>query len=105
MNVLLLTQEHCHFCDQARELLARLAPEYGLSVSSLDMASPEGQSLAIGNGIFFPPGIFLDGVPFSYGRPSERKLRRELEQRLRAEEGRVSKPVSHVAERLGVELR
>lgn len=30
----------------------------------------------------FPPGIFLDGEPFSYGRPSERKLRRELERRL-----------------------
>jgi len=27
----------------------------------------------------FPPGLFLDGEPFSYGRPSERKLRKALE--------------------------
>ncbi len=38
--------------------------------------------------MLFPPGIFLDGEPFSYGRPSERKLRRELERRLKPiEEG------------------
>ncbi len=29
----------------------------------------------------FPPGIFIGGEPFSYGRPSEKKLRRELEKR------------------------
>ncbi len=28
----------------------------------------------------FPPGLFLDGEPFSYGRPSERKLRKALAQ-------------------------
>jgi len=29
-------------------------------------------------GIMFPPGILIDGEPFSYGR-SERKLRRALQ--------------------------
>ena len=29
----------------------------------------------------FPPGIFVDGEPFSYGRLSEKKLRRELDRR------------------------
>ena len=86
MNVLLLTQEHCGFCAQAKELLARLAVEYGFSVSTLDVSSPEGEALAVRSGLLFPPGIFLDGEPFSYGRPSERKLRRELEQRLGARE-------------------
>ena len=32
-------------------------------------------------GIMFPPGILIDGEPFSYGRPSERKLRRALQSR------------------------
>ncbi len=32
----------------------------------------------------FPPGLFLDGEPFSYGRPSERKLRKVLARRARA---------------------
>jgi hypothetical protein len=105
MRVLLLTQEHCHFCEQAQELLARLATEYGLSVSTLDMTTPEGQRLAEQHGIFFPPGIFLDGVPFSYGRPSERKLRRELEQRLRAGTGQASKPFLNDAQMSGAEPR
>ena len=48
--------------------------------------SLEGQVLAERSGVLFPPGIFLDGEPFSYGRLSERKLRRELEQRLRSME-------------------
>lgn len=82
MNVLLLTQEHCSFCAQAKEILNRLAPEYGLSISTLDLASPEGEALAVRTSILFPPGIFLEGEPFSYGRPSERKLRREIERRL-----------------------
>ncbi len=32
-------------------------------------------------GILFLPGVFLDGVPFAYGRLSERRLRRELQRR------------------------
>src|SRR5947209_13907625 len=82
MNVLLLTREHCGFCERAKEILDRLAVEYEISVSTLDLASPEGEALAVRSGILFPPGIFLDGEPFSYGRPSERKLRREIEHRL-----------------------
>ena len=82
MHVLLLTQEQCGFCVQAKEMLDRLAVEYEISVSTLDLASQEGKVLAVRSGILFPPGIFLGGEPFSYGRPSERKLRREIEHRL-----------------------
>src|SRR6266851_4955424 len=84
MNVLLLTQKQCAFCEQAKELLDRLSVEYRFSVSTLDLASPEGEALAVRSGVLFPPGIFLDGEPFSYGRPSERRLRREIERRLRS---------------------
>lgn len=83
VEVLLLTQEHCAYCDQAKELLDRLAAEYPITISILDLGSPEGQALAEGNGVLFPPGLFLDGEAFSYGRPSERKLRRKLERRVR----------------------
>lgn len=82
VDVLLLTQEHCAFCDQAKEILTRLAAEYPLSIATLDVNSPEGQALALRGGVLFPPGIFLADEPFSYGRPSERKLRRELARRL-----------------------
>ena len=83
MNVLLLTQEQCAFCAQAKEILDRLSAEYGFTVSTLDVSTPEGEALAVRSGILFPPGIFLDGEAFSYGRPSERKLRQELERRQR----------------------
>lgn len=82
MDILLLTQESCAFCDQAKQILDRLATEYGVSVSIVDLDTPEGQRLAEGGLVMFPPGIFIDGEPFSYGRPSERKLRREIGRRL-----------------------
>lgn len=86
MHVLILTQEHCGFCEQAKEVLDRETVEYGFSFSTLNVGSPEGQTLAMRGGVLFPPGIFLDGEPFSYGRPSERKLRREIERRLKSVE-------------------
>lgn len=81
-SILLLTQEHCGFCEQARDILDRLSREYWLSFATLDVGSPEGQRLAVQGGLLFPPGLYIDGEPFSYGRPSERKLRRELDRRL-----------------------
>src|SRR5260221_10473760 len=81
MRVLLLTQDQCGFCDQAKAVLDRLSAEYGFVVSTIDLGSPEGQQLAECSGVLFPPGIFLEGQPFSYGRLSERKLRRELDRR------------------------
>ena len=82
IEILLLTQQHCGFCEQAREILDRLSREYWLSVSTLDMGSSTGQELAMKGGLLFPPGVLIDGEPFSYGRLSERKLRRELDRRL-----------------------
>lgn len=81
VEVTLLTQENCAFCEQAKEMLDRLSDEYPISVSTLDLGSPEGQALAERGGVMFPPGIFVGGEPFSYGRPSEKKLRRELDRR------------------------
>lgn len=83
VRVTLLTQDHCEFCRQAKELLDRLADEYSLTTEIVDLGSPAGQALSRDGGILFPPGILLDGEPFAYGRPSERKLRRALQKRLR----------------------
>jgi thiol-disulfide isomerase/thioredoxin len=84
VSIVLVTQEHCGFCEDARILLERLAAEYPLSISTVELETDEGQALAQRNGILFPPGVILDGAAFSYGRPSERKLRRELERLLKA---------------------
>lgn len=80
-DVLLLTQADCAFCDHAKAVLERLQQDFSLTVRVQDLASPAGQSLAVTLGILFAPGIVLDGELFSYGRPSERKLRRELQRR------------------------
>lgn len=82
LDVLILTQDNCGFCEKAKMLFARLTREFPLSVSTLAIESPEGQALAERGGVLFPPGIFIDAEPFCYGRPSEGKIRREIERRL-----------------------
>jgi thiol-disulfide isomerase/thioredoxin len=82
VRVTLLTQTECGFCDQADDLVQRLAGEYPLDINTVDIASAAGQQLAAEGGIMFPPGILLDDEPVLYGRPSERRLRREIERRL-----------------------
>lgn len=82
MEITLLTQDGCDFCQLAKQILHQLSGEYPLSITVVDLDSPPGQELAEQGGILFPPGIFLDGEAFSYGRPSDRKLRRELGRRL-----------------------
>ncbi len=90
IRILLLSQEHCGFCTQAQDMLNRLAREYQLSISTLDMQSPEGQKLALQGGFLFPPGVLIEDKPFSYGRLSERKLRCELDRRLSSRENHFS---------------
>jgi hypothetical protein len=78
LDVVLLTREDCAFCENARAILERLGAEFPLSVRSVDFDSDEGCRLALAGGLLCPPGILVEGRPFCYGRPSERKLRREL---------------------------
>ncbi len=78
-NLTLLTQPSCSYCDQAKEILSRLANEYPLRVTEIGIQTQEGETLAIQHAILFAPGILLDGKLFSYGRLSEKKLRSKLE--------------------------
>src|SRR6266700_6450889 len=82
IHVLVLTREQCRWCDEAKTILAQLATIYDLSVDTLDIMTPDGEALALRSGVLFPPGVFLDGATFSYGRLSERKLRQELDHRM-----------------------
>ena len=81
VQITLLTQTSCAMCDLAKGILERLANEYSLSVTEVDLRSEEGRRLAAGAGVLFAPGVLVDGSPFSYGRLSERKLRRLLDRR------------------------
>lgn len=76
--VTLITKPDCSLCDQAKAVLTGLSGEYDLRLELVELDSERGQQLATESGMAFPPGVLLDGEPFSYGRLSERKLRRHL---------------------------
>lgn len=82
IEVTLLTQDACAFCDDAKAILQRLTAEHPLRIIEINLASATGRLLAEQAGVLFPPGILIDGDPVAYGRPSERRLRRELRRRL-----------------------
>lgn len=79
VQITLLTQTSCGFCDQAKQVLNRLTGEYPLQVTEIDLAGEEGRRLAASAGVLFAPGVLVDGEPFSFGRLSERRLRRRLD--------------------------
>jgi hypothetical protein len=82
LDVLILTQDNCGFCEEATRLFQRLAHEFPLSIATLAINSPAGQKFAEQGGILFPPGIFVGGGPLCYGRPSERMIRCRIEGKL-----------------------
>jgi len=77
-QVTLLTTGHCRLCDDAKDVLHRLAGELAFEFECHDLDTERGRQLAEGTGMAFPPAVLVDGRPFSYGRLSERKLRRAL---------------------------
>lgn len=78
IEVVLLTQNACGLCEHAKQVLERLARDHRLRITEVDLTSDRGQRLAAQAGVVFAPGVLLDGEPFSFGRLSERKLRRAL---------------------------
>lgn len=77
-RITLLTKPDCELCDHAKEVLARVAADTDIEVEALDIGTDAGRELAERSGMAFPPGVLVDGGPFSYGRLSERKLRKAL---------------------------
>jgi hypothetical protein len=81
VHVTLLTVPQCSYSEEAKATLLRLAHDYPLEIDVVALRSPAGERLALQGGVLFPPGLFLDDEPFSYGRVSERTLRQELARR------------------------
>lgn len=84
IQITLLTQDDCGFCDHAKQVLDRPNTEYPLRVTEIDLATEHGQALAQQTGVLFAPGVLVNGAPFYFGRLSERKLRRHLDKQARA---------------------
>lgn len=82
VDITVLSQANCGYCDEVQAILGRLSGDFDLQVRVLDLALPEAQDLSERAGMLFPPAIFVDDEPFSYGRLSERKLRRALDRKV-----------------------
>lgn len=74
----MLTAPDCALCEIAKTVLTRVAADHPLTVEEISMHSDHGQDLATRHGVMFAPGVLLDDEMFSYGRLSERRLRRHL---------------------------
>lgn len=78
VRVTLLTAPDCELCEHAKAVLARIGRDYDLEVAECSTKTEEGKEFMVRHRVPFPPGVLIDGKAFSYGRLSERKLRREL---------------------------
>ena len=76
--ITLLTKADCALCEHAKKVLARVGSDCPLEVTEIDLGSEQGRYLAEHAGVAFAPGVLVAGRPFSYGRLSERRLRRAL---------------------------
>ena len=76
--IALLTQADCGLCEHAKTVLGNICRDLPITVKEVDLGSPEGQTLSDGGWVLLAPGVLVDGQPFSYGRLSERRLRRAL---------------------------
>ena len=81
IRITVLSAPACELCEHAKAVLARVGEDHDLDVEVFSTQTEQGRRLMVEHRVAFPPGILLDGEPFSYGRLSERKLRRELERR------------------------
>jgi glutaredoxin len=99
IDIVVLSQPDCQFCDDAQAVLARLAPRYPISVRQIALGSREGQDLATRHGVLFAPGVLLNGRLISYGRLSERRLRRQLDHHLANSDAREGAPFHSAAEK------
>lgn len=77
-DIVLVTKDDCEFCKQAKGVLTKLQPEFGLAVREVALESAEGRSLVAGSAALFPPVLVVDGRPLFYGRLSERRVRKAL---------------------------
>jgi glutaredoxin len=78
VKITLLTAPDCHLCDQAKSVLERVSRDTELSIETISMETDLGRQLMIDQQLAFPPGLLIEGEAFSFGRLSERRLRRHL---------------------------
>jgi hypothetical protein len=74
-RITLLTREGCHLCDDAREIVRRVAAEVGSSWGETDVDGDPGLRAEYGDLV---PVVLVDGKEHGYWRIEEPRLRRAL---------------------------
>jgi len=73
--ITLLTRPGCHLCDAARDVIARVAADLGVSWEERDIARSESELAEYWDKI---PVTFIDGVQHDFWHVSEDRLRAAL---------------------------
>jgi hypothetical protein len=73
--VTLVSRPGCHLCDQAREVIARVAADLGVPWEERDITRSEDALRAYGEMI---PVTLINGVQHDFWRVSEQRLRTAL---------------------------
>lgn len=74
-RITLLGKPGCHLCDEAREVIARVAADLGVGWEERDITHSEDDLLAYWDMI---PVTLIDGVQHDFWRVSEQRLRAAL---------------------------
>lgn len=74
-RITLLTRAGCHLCDDAREIIRRVADEVGAGWRELDVDADPARADTYGDRV---PVILVDGREHGYWRVEEERLRRAL---------------------------
>jgi len=74
-RITLLSRPGCHLCDDAREVIGKVAQDLGVTWEERDITQSEADLREYGEKI---PVTFVDGVQHDFWRVSEDRLRRAL---------------------------
>lgn len=74
-RITLLSRPGCHLCDDAREVIGRVADDLGVTWEERDITQSEADLREYWEKI---PVTFVDGVEHDFWRVSEDRLRRAL---------------------------
>jgi len=71
----MLSRPGCHLCDDAREVIARVAGELGVSWTERDVTASDDDLREYADMI---PVTFIDGIQHDFWRVDEARLRKAL---------------------------
>lgn len=79
ITVQLVSTPGCTHCEQVREVLREVKPEYpDIQIQELDATNPDGLELVTKHGILTSPGVIINGELFATGGINKGDLIKKL---------------------------